>query len=143
MSKSVSLRNEVLLNEKVNINEMDQLLEQGIRSSVRVPAGLADALQCNPHLAMAYPIAVAEAVRLSFLHPDTQMRVLTQSEITRRVSIVELAMTKMYVEQGFGLRQCFDLMFEVLVRSLREAKNAEVKAAELAKPGRWLKDTAV
>jgi len=135
-----SLRNEVALHTGGQTHEIDELLEAQIKAAVYVPQGMIIALDANPRMAAVWPVVVGEAVRLSFIHPDTKMLVLTATEIKRRIDFAVKAIDMMYNEQHFGLRQCYDMLFEVLTRALREAKEAADVAQVAFKPGRWTKD---
>jgi hypothetical protein len=116
--------------------EFDHQNMATLQEAIAVPAGLRAALDTNPKLAATFHLVVSEVVRMTFIHPDTKPAVITGSVIRERAHACLYALDTMYNEQGLGLRQCYDMLPDVVINALRMGKRADDVAAE-ATPGKW------
>jgi len=92
--------------------------------SVNIPHELRPVFAENKHLLPRFAKAVVHAVQASFVHPDTQMRQITQSEVRARVQLAYRAVIEGYFDEKLGMIQLLDILPDVLIDSMRMGMGA-------------------
>jgi hypothetical protein len=117
--------------------KLDNCQLQQLRASINLPPEIQAAVDVNPHLFDPMMQIVSAAVQISFGHHMTKMRVITAVEIADRAHICLNIIEQAHAEQGFTLTQLKDILPQLLIDVLCQAKDGNVLIEEQHQKGRW------
>ena len=105
---------------KAPMGTLDSHESQLLNSAIEVPASIMMWITTRPQDAVRLRNGIGKAVEASFEHPDTKMRLVTQSELKFRGQLAMDIVEHMYLDYELVITQITDVLPDLLIGVIRD-----------------------